>query len=67
MLTEEVEHWKNRIKVKEGGIRLVITRQQLKKPAQQDSNTAKTLNKKLKNTQKRRNTPADRCADAVNP
>jgi hypothetical protein len=46
MLTEEVEHWKNRIKVKEGGGRLVITRQQLKRPAQKDTNTAKTLNEK---------------------
>jgi hypothetical protein len=51
-LGEEYEQWKNQIKTAEGGRRLVITHQLLQRLAQQDPNTAKTLNEKLKNTQK---------------
>jgi len=45
-LGEEYEQWKNQIKTTEGGRRLVITHQLLQRLAQQDPNTAKTLNEK---------------------
>jgi hypothetical protein len=45
MLGYEFEQWKNYIKVKEGGRRLVITRQLLERLAQ-NPNTAKTLDEK---------------------
>jgi len=46
ILEEEYEQWKGHIKTAEGGRRLVITRQLLQRLAQQDPNTAKTLNEK---------------------
>jgi hypothetical protein len=52
MLGEEYEQWKDHVKITERGRRLVITRQLLQRLAQQNPNTAKTLNEKLKNTQK---------------
>jgi hypothetical protein len=45
-LGEEYERWKGHVKITEGGRRLVITHQLLEKLAQQDPNTAKTLNEK---------------------
>jgi DNA-directed RNA polymerase subunit F len=45
-LGEEYERWKGHVKITEGGRRLVITHQLLERLAQQDSNTAKTLNEK---------------------
>jgi hypothetical protein len=51
-LGEEYEQWRDHIKIAEGGKRLVITRHLLRRLSQQDPNTAKTLNEKLKNTQK---------------
>jgi len=38
--------WKGHVKITEGGRRLVITHQLLQRLAQQDPNTAKTLNEK---------------------
>jgi hypothetical protein len=52
-LGEEYERWKGHVKITEGGRRLVITRQLLQRLAQ-NPNNAKTLNEKLKNTQKQR-------------
>jgi len=46
ILEEEYEQWKGHIKITEGGRRLVITHQLLKRLAQQDPNTAKTPNEK---------------------
>jgi hypothetical protein len=45
ILSYEVERWKNHIKVREGGRRLIITHHLLERLAQ-DPNTAKTLNEK---------------------
>jgi hypothetical protein len=45
ILSYEFEQWKNHIKVREGGRRLVITHHLLERLAQ-DPNTAKTLNEK---------------------
>jgi hypothetical protein len=45
-LGEEYEQWRDHVKITEGGRRLVITHQLLERLAQQDSNTAKTLNEK---------------------
>jgi len=45
-LGDEYEKWKNHIKIKERGRRLIITHQLLQRLAQQDPNTAKTLNEK---------------------
>jgi hypothetical protein len=45
-LGNEYEKWKNHIKTKEGGRRLIIRQQLLERLAQQDPNTAKTLNEK---------------------
>jgi hypothetical protein len=45
-LGDEFEQWKNHIKTKERGRRLIITQQLLERLAQQDPNTAKTLNEK---------------------
>ncbi|MFZ8841915.1 MAG: hypothetical protein ACO2PM_23925, partial [Pyrobaculum sp.] len=46
ILSYEFEQWKNHIKIKEKGRRLIITQQLLERLAQQDPNTAKTLNEK---------------------
>ncbi len=46
ILGDEYEQWKDHIKITEGGKRLVITRHLLQRLAQQDPNTAKTLNEK---------------------
>ena len=46
ILGYEFEQWKNYIKIKEKGRRLIIRHQLLQRLAQQDSNTAKTLNEK---------------------
>jgi len=45
ILSYEFERWKNHIKVREGGKRLIITHHLLERLAQ-DPNTAKTLNEK---------------------
>jgi len=45
-LGEEYEQWRDHIKTAKEGRRLVITQQLLKGLAQQDPNTAKTLNEK---------------------
>ncbi|MFZ8806978.1 MAG: hypothetical protein ACO2PN_02585 [Pyrobaculum sp.] len=45
ILSYEFERWKNHIKVKEGGKRLIITHHLLERLAQ-DPNTAKTPNEK---------------------
>ena len=45
ILSYEFERWKNHIKVREGGRRLIITHHLLERLAQ-DPNTAKTLNEK---------------------
>jgi len=66
-LGDEYEQWRDHIKTTEGGRRLVITRQLLERLVQRDPNTAKTLNEKLKNTQKQRHTPAEHCADPAEP
>ncbi len=57
ILSYEFERWKNHIKIKEKGRRLIIRHQLLQRLAQQDPNTAKTLNEKLKNTQQKRHGP----------
>jgi hypothetical protein len=44
-LRHEYEQWKNHIKIKEGGRRLVVTQHLLQRLAQQDPNTTK-LNEK---------------------
>jgi len=62
-LGEEYEQWKDHIKITEGGRRLLVTQHLLKKLAKQDPNTAKTLNEKLKNTQKTIVHSADRYAE----
>jgi hypothetical protein len=46
ILGYEFEQWKNHIKIKEKGRRLIIRQQLLERLAQQDPNTAKTLNEK---------------------
>jgi hypothetical protein len=46
ILGEEYERWRDHVKITEGGRRLVITQQLLQRLAQQDPNTAKTLNEK---------------------
>jgi hypothetical protein len=46
MLGDEYKQWRDYIKTTEGGRRLVITHQLLQRLAQQDPNTAKTLNEK---------------------
>jgi hypothetical protein len=46
ILGYEFEQWKNHIKIKEKGRRLIIRHQLLERLAQQDPNTAKTLNEK---------------------
>jgi hypothetical protein len=46
ILGNEYEQWKNHIKIKEKGRRLIIRQQLLERLAQQDPNTAKTLNEK---------------------
>jgi len=46
ILGYEFEQWKNHIKIKEKGRRLIIRHQLLQRLAQQDPNTAKTLNEK---------------------
>jgi rubrerythrin len=46
MLREEYEQWRDYIKTTEEGRRLVITHRLLQRLAQQDPNTAKTLNEK---------------------
>jgi hypothetical protein len=46
MLGDEYEQWRDHIKTTEGGRRLVIGQQLLERLAQQDPNTAKTLNEK---------------------
>jgi hypothetical protein len=56
ILGDEYEQWRDHIKTTEEGRRLVITHQLLQRLAQ-DPNTAKTLNEKLKNTQKQKRTP----------
>ncbi len=66
MLGDEYEQWRDHAKTTEERRRLAITRQLLQRLTQ-DPNTAKTLNKKLKNTQKRKNTPTGRCADPSKP
>jgi hypothetical protein len=66
ILEEEYERWRDHIKTTEEGRRLIITHQLLQRLTQ-DPNTAKTPNKKLKNTQKQRHTPAEHCADPAEP
>jgi DNA-directed RNA polymerase subunit F len=46
ILEEEYERWRDHVKTTEEGRRLVITHQLLERLAQQDPNTAKTLNEK---------------------
>jgi len=46
MLGDEYEQWRDHVKTTEEGRRLVITHQLLKRLAQRDLNTAKTLNEK---------------------
>ena len=66
MLGDEYEQWKDHIKIAEGGRRLIITHQLLQRLAQ-NPNTAKTLNEKLKNTQKQRHTPVGHCVAPPKP
>jgi len=56
ILSYEFERWKDHIKVREGGRRLIITHHLLERLAQ-DPNTPKTLNEKNLKTHKNKDTP----------